>query len=65
MELITVDVAVPQQMLSPAPLDEEQSIQKVTVPPDAATAGKVIATSLVTDPEAAGLMLVDEIDCRA
>jgi hypothetical protein len=56
-----VDVAVPQTMLSPAPEDELHSIQNVTVPPPDVTAGNVIATSFVTDPDAATLILVVEI----
>jgi hypothetical protein len=63
--LITVLVAVPHTMLSPAPDAEEQSIQNVTVPPPAVTAGNVIATSFVTEPEAAGLMFVLLIPCLA
>jgi hypothetical protein len=62
---MTVLVAVPQQMLSPAPDAELHSIQNVTVPPPAVTAGNVIATSFVTDPDAAGLMFVELIDWRA
>lgn len=62
---MTVDVAVPQTMVSPAPEEELVSCQKVTVPPLAATAGKVTATSLVTEPAAAGDILVLVIACRA
>ena len=48
---ITVEVAVPQQMLSPAPDELEHRIQPITVPPPDETVGKVIATSFVTEPD--------------
>ena len=55
----------PADVVARRPMRLEHSTQPITVPPPAETVGKVIATSFVTEPDAAADMLVELIACRA